>query len=249
MLVICTINHPTCTINPSPITVVTPISQLLFHDLISSQIYEFFFKIWKRPLKYALQCNTTHSHSSWLQIYTIFADSVTGWQSVRHGEPKQRDSKYQHTFYSQKISNRYKSTKIKTLLWRHYSVVQDSHMVVPDITIIPTSLRELGCMTTQSHWETHSKKINSFTPIPKLTLLIHLNISPTLNPTLKHITEFRSMTHSSLTKLTNLPTFTTFTELTSPNSHYPPQVLILSQTLPPQTQTYQSFGCRSTTFT
>jgi len=44
MLVICTINHPTCTINQQPITVVTPISQLLFHDLISSQIYEFFFK-------------------------------------------------------------------------------------------------------------------------------------------------------------------------------------------------------------
>ena len=107
MLVTYIINHPTCTINRLPITVVTPISQIFFHYLISSQIYEFFLKIWKRPLKYPLKCNTTHSHSSHMQIYTIFVDSVTGWQSVRHGEPKQRDSKYQHIFYSQKILNRY----------------------------------------------------------------------------------------------------------------------------------------------
>jgi len=44
MLVTYIINHPTCTINRLPITVVTPISQIFFHYLISSQIYEFFFK-------------------------------------------------------------------------------------------------------------------------------------------------------------------------------------------------------------
>jgi hypothetical protein len=79
------------------------------------------------------------------------------------------------------------STEIKTLLWGQYGVVECFYVMMRDVTIIPTLLRELGRMTTQSHCEIYSRGIHSFLSIPKLTLLIHLNISPTLNPTLKRI--------------------------------------------------------------
>jgi hypothetical protein len=97
MLVICIINHPTCTINPSPLTVVTPISQLLFHDLISSQIYEFFFKNLEKTsqisltMQYHTQSLLTHANlhhirrlSDGLAISTPWGAKTKGFEISTH---------------------------------------------------------------------------------------------------------------------------------------------------------------------